>query len=139
MAENRSISYINKDFNELRSSLIDYTKTYFPDTYNDFSATSPGMLFMEMASYVGDVLSFYLDNQIQETFLQYTRQQNNLYNLAYTMGYRPKVTSVATVDIDVYQQVPVKTGNIPDYNYTLFMNPNTVVKSVSTTPTYFLI
>ena len=68
MAENRSISYINKDFNELRSSLIDYTKTYFPDTYNDFSATSPGMLFMEMASYVGDVLSFYLDNQIQENF-----------------------------------------------------------------------
>jgi hypothetical protein len=54
------------------------------------------MMFLEMASYVGDVMSFYLDNQIQENFLQYVRQQNNIYALAYMMGYKPKVTSVAT-------------------------------------------
>ena len=51
-------------------------------------------------------LSFYLDNQIQETFLQYARQESNLYDLAYMMGYKPQVTTVATVDVDVYQQVP---------------------------------
>ena len=122
MAENRSISYINKDFNELRSSLIDYTKTYFPDTYNDFSATSPGMLFMEMASYVGDVLSFYLDNQIQENFTQFARQQNNLLALAYMMGYRPKVTSAATTRVEIYQQVPsILSGStyVPDFSFTL--------------------
>jgi hypothetical protein len=55
------------------------------------------MMFMEMAAYVGDVLSFYLDNQIQETFLQYARQTNNLYELAYMFGYKPNVTQVATV------------------------------------------
>jgi hypothetical protein len=65
----RDIRYIDRDFNTLRNSLIQYSKTYFPNTYNDFSETSTGMLFMEMAAYVGDVLSFYLDNQIQETFL----------------------------------------------------------------------
>jgi hypothetical protein len=122
MAENRSISYINKDFNELRSSLIDYTKTYFPNTYNDFSATSPGMLFMEMASYVGDVLSFYLDNQIQENFTQFAKQQNNLLALAYMMGYRPKVTSVAITRVEVYQQVPsILSGStyVPDFNFCL--------------------
>ncbi len=122
MAENRSISYINKDFNELRSSLIDYTKTYFPDTYNDFSATSPGMLFMEMASYVGDVLSFYLDNQIQENFTQFARQQNNLLALAYMMGYRPKVTSAAATRVEIYQQVPsILSGStyVPDFSFTL--------------------
>ena len=50
---------------------------------------------MEMAAYVGDVLSFYLDNQIQETFIQKARQTTNLYALAYSMGYVPKVTTVA--------------------------------------------
>jgi hypothetical protein len=133
-----NINYLNKDFNQFKTSLIDYAKTYFPTVYNDFTPSSPGMMFMEMSSYVGDVLSFYLDNQIQETFLQYTRQQNNLYNLAYTMGYRPKVTSVATVDVDIYQQLPIKANN-PDYDYALTMSPNTVIKSTTNSPSYFLI
>jgi hypothetical protein len=134
-----NINYLNKDFNQFKASLVDYAKTYFPTVYNDFTPSSPGMMFMEMSAYIGDVLSFYLDNQIQETFLQYTRQQNNLYNLAYTMGYKPKITSVATTNIDIYQQVPTLAGNTPDYNYALFMSPNVVVKSTSTSPSYFLI
>ena len=133
-----NINYLNKDFNQFKTSLIDYAKTYFPTVYNDFTPSSPGMMFMEMSAYIGDVLSFYLDNQIQETFLQYTRQQNNLYELAYVMGYRPKVTSVSTVDIDVYQQVPA-IGTVPDYNYALLVNPNTAVKSKTSSPSYFLI
>ena len=104
MAElKRDIKYINRDFNDFRSALIEYSKTYFPNTYNDFTNTSTGMLFMEMASYVGDVLSFYLDNQIQETFIQYARQTQNLFNLSYMLGYTPKVTTAASVNIDFYQ------------------------------------
>jgi hypothetical protein len=99
MAVRRNIQYINKDFTELRASLINYARTYFPTTYNDFSPSSPGMMFMEMAAYVGDIMSFYLDNQIQETYLQYARQTNNLYELAYMFGYKPNVTQVATVDV----------------------------------------
>ena len=96
---NRDIKYLNKDFSEFRSSLINYAKTYFPTTYTDFSDASPGMMFMEMASYVGDVLSFYLDNQVQENYLQFARQSNNLFELAYMFGYKPNVTGVATTDI----------------------------------------
>ena len=69
----RDIKYLNRDFSDFRQRLIEYSKVYFPNTYNDFSPSSPGMLFMEQSSYVGDVLSFYLDNQIQENFLQYAR------------------------------------------------------------------
>tara|TARA_R110001592_G_scaffold68311_1_gene209413 strand:- start:11717 stop:13603 length:1887 start_codon:yes stop_codon:yes gene_type:complete len=130
---NRNIKYINRDFNDLRSSLINYSKTYFPNTYSDFSEDSPGMLFMEMASYVGDVLSFYQDNQIQENFLQYARQTDNLYSLAYMMGYTPKVTSVSNVEVDVYQQVPADSNGAPDYNYTLNIASNTTVSSTSGT------
>ena len=138
MAENRNINYINKDFGQLRTSLIEYTKTYFPAVYNDFTPSSPGMLFLEMSAYIGDVLSFYLDNQIQENFLQFARQQNNLYALAYMMGYTPKATSVSTVDVDIYQQVP-SVGDNPDYTYTLNIAENTVLTNSSNTPSYFLI
>jgi hypothetical protein len=133
-----NINYLNKDFNQFKTSLVDYAKTYFPTVYNDFTPSSPGMMFMEMSAYIGDVLSFYLDNQIQETFLQYTRQQNNLYELAYVMGYRPKVTSASTVDIDVYQQVPAISNN-PDYSYGILVNPNSVIASNTTPANYFLI
>ena len=123
----RNITYTNRDFNTFRNALIDYSKTYFPNTFNDFTSDSTGMLFIEMASYVGDVLSFYLDNQIQETFIQYARQEKNLFDLAYMLGYRPKVTTAATVDIAIYQQLPAKTQAVPgggteyvpDFDYAL--------------------
>ena len=141
MAVRRNIQYLNKDFTELRASLINYARTYFPTTYNDFSPSSPGMMFMEMASYVGDVLSFYLDNQIQENFLQYARQTNNLYELAYMFGYKPNVTQVATVDIDFYQQIPAVGvyPYAPDFNYTLYIPENTTVASTYSGSVPFLI
>jgi hypothetical protein len=142
MATIKDIKYINKDFTELRSSLVNYAKTYFPTTYNDFTPASPGMMFMEMAAYVGDVLSFYLDNQLQETFLQYARQTNNLYELAYMFGYKPNVTGVALVDIDFYQQVPSKLSGstyIPDFDYALYIEPNATAASTLNSSVSFLI
>ena len=138
----KDIKYINKDFTELRASLIDYAKTYFPTTYNDFTPTSPGMMFMEMAAYVGDVLSFYLDNQFQENFLQYARQTNNLFELAYMFGYRPTVTQVANTVMSFYQQLPAKLSGsvyIPDYDYALFIPSNTTIGSTLTGIPNFLI
>jgi hypothetical protein len=138
----KNIQYINRDFSELRASLIDYAKTYFPTTYNDFTPASPGMMFMEMAAYVGDVLSFYLDNQVQETYLQYARQTNNLYELAYMFGYKPNVTQVATTPITFYQQVPAKLSGstyIPDFDYALFINQNATIQSTLSPNVNFLI
>jgi len=142
MAVKRDIKYLNKDFTTLRASLIDYAKTYFPTTYNDFSPSSPGMMFMEMAAYVGDVMSFYLDNQIQETYLQYARQTDNLFELAYMFGYKPNVTGVATTTIDFYQQIPSKLSGstyIPDFDYALLIGNNAVVSSTSNNEVKFLV
>ena len=138
----KNIQYINRDFSEIRASLVDYARTYFPTTYNDFTPSSVGMMFMEMAAYVGDVLSFYLDNQVQETYLQYARQTNNLYELAYMFGYKPNVTQVATTFIDFYQQVPSKISSstyIPDFDYALYVNQNTQIQSTSDPNVSFLI
>ena len=142
-ATNRDIKYINRDFGSLRQSLINFSKTYFPTTYNDFTPASPGMMFMEMSSYVGDVLSFYQDNQFQETFLQYAREAKNLYDLAYMMGYNPKVTGVAEAPIDFYQQVPGKSdgagGYIPDYDYALLVEESSQITSLSNSNIKFLV
>jgi hypothetical protein len=129
---NRDIKYINRDFSSFREKLIEYTKIYFPNTYNDFSPSSPGMLFMEQAAYVGDVLSFYLDNQFQENFIQYARQTNNIFELAYMFGYKPKTTGVAQTTVELSQQVPaINIGGIaqPDFSYSLFVPENTLITS----------
>ena len=139
MAVNRDIKYLNKDFNEFRSQLLNFAQTYFPTTYTDFTPSSPGVMFMEMASYVGDVMSFYLDNQIQENFLQYARQSNNLYEMAYMFGYKPKTTGLATANVDFYQLLPAKTvngENVPDYDYALYIDANTQISSNSTSTTF---
>ena len=138
----RDIKYLNRDFPSLRNRLIEFSQTYFPNTYNDFSPASPGMLFMEQSAYVGDILSFYLDNQIQENFLQFARQTNNIFELAYMYGYKPKTTGVAQVDIDFYQQLPAKTVDgivVPDYDYALTIPENTSVSSTAQGDINFII
>jgi hypothetical protein len=142
MANNKDIKYLNKDFTTFKSDLVEYAKSYFPTVYNDFTQASPGSMFIEMAAYVGDVLSFYLDNQLQETFLQYAKQDNNLYPLAYMLGYRPKVTSAAIADLDVFQIVPstLSGGNyIPDFTYAMVIQSGMQVKSNTNNSSFFYI
>ena len=136
MADNK-ISYLNKTFSDFKSTLINYAKTYFPNSYNDFSDANPGALFIELASYIGDVTSFYTDTQIQENFLLYAKERENLFALSYMLGYRPKVSYASSTVIDIYQLIPsvtdIITGkSIPNYNYALIVPSNTVVTSAST-------
>ena len=138
----RDVKYLNRDFSDIRARLIEFSQTYFPNTYNDFSPTSPGMMFIEQASYVSDVMSFYLDNQLQETFTQFARQTNNQYELAYMFGYKPKTTGAAQVTIELFQQIPAKLTGItytPDYDYALTVEANSTVSSTSNPTTTFLL
>ena len=136
--EDKNISYLNKDFTSFKTALQQYAKTYFPTIYNDFTEATPGNLFIEMASYVGDVMSFYLDTQTQENFLLYAKEKENLYALSYVMGYRPKASYASATTLDVYQLVPSITellsGNTyPDVNnYGLIIPANTIITSNST-------
>jgi hypothetical protein len=131
----KNVSYLNKTFNDFKSNLINYTKTYFPSTYNDFSDASPGNMFIEMASYVGDVMSFYVDTQIQENFLLYAKEKENLYALSYAFGYRPKASYASSTIVDLYQLVPTITisgTTSPDSdNYGLIIPENTIITSNS--------
>ena len=102
----RDIKYLNRDFTSFRDNLIEYSKTYFPQTYSDFNEASPGMLFIEMASYIGDVLSYYTDDSLKESLMLYAEDRENVVALANYLGYKPKVISPAIVKLSVYQLVP---------------------------------
>ena len=94
----KEVSYLGRDFSSIRQNLIEFAKTYFPTQYNDFNESSPGMMFVEMASYVGDVLNYYVDNQYRETLLNYAEEKKNVYNIAQSYGYKPKTAVPATVE-----------------------------------------
>lgn len=124
-ANTKSVRYLDKDFSDFKTALINMAETYYPDLLNDFTEGSPGTMFIEMASYIGDVLSFYTDAQIQEVFLQYAQERENLYALAYNLGYVPAVTSPAIVELELFQQVPaVPSTGQPDWNYAYRVEKN---------------
>jgi hypothetical protein len=133
MANN--VSYLNRTFGDFKANLINYAKTYFPTTYNNFSDANPGALFIEMAAYIGDVTSFYLDTQVQETLLLQAKEKENLFALSYILGYHPKASYASNVDVDIYQlipSIPDPFGNlVPDYNFALIVEENTALSAAS--------
>lgn len=140
MAEIRDIKYVAREFSDYKQELVEFAKNYFPDAYNDFSPTSPGMMFIEMAAYVGDVLSFYQDTQLQETFLQYAKEPGNLYTMAYMMGYKPKVTNTAEVELTISQKIgAVPITNTPNWTQALVIEENATVTANTAGNTSFFI
>lgn len=119
--DKKDVKYLNKDFTQLKQSLMDFAKTYYPNTYKDFSDASAGMMFIEMAAYVGDVLSYYIDYQFKESMLVNSEERKNIIDAARSMGYKMKPISPSVTKLDVYQLVPSKmnTGGqmVPDLNY----------------------
>ena len=118
--EKREIQYIGREFSDIRNNLIEFAKTYFPTAYNDFNESSPGMMFIEMASYVGDVLSFYIDNQYRESLLHAAEEKRNIFKIAQSFGYKPKLSSPATAICEFSVEVPsekVGENYEPDLDY----------------------
>ena len=131
----KPVNYLNKDFSDFRDNLIEFARQYFPNTYNDFNEASPGMMFIEMAAYVGDVLSYYIDSQFRETLLAYAEEKKNVYTIAQSFGYKPKTTTPANVVLDVFQTIPALNGE-PDYRYALNVKAGATIKSTSTGKTF---
>jgi len=118
----KDIKYLNKDFAQYRGNLIEFAKTYFPKTYSDFNESSPGMMFIEMASYIGDSLSYYIDDTLKESLMVHAEDIENVIALSQYLGYQPKVTSPAITTLSIYQLVPsigVAGSNTYDETYLL--------------------
>ena len=125
----RDINYLGKDFQSFRDNLVEYAKTYFPSSYNDFSEASPGMMFIEMASYIGDVLGYYTDSTLKESLIQYAGEEKNVFALANLLGYKPKATSPAITTLSVYQLCKATSNGELDTKYLLRINEGLEVRS----------
>ncbi len=128
----KDVKYLNKDFAQFRQNLINFAKNYFPDTYQDFNESSPGMMFIEMASYVGDVLSYYTDTSFRESLLNSAQEDSSVLALSHLFGYKPKLNSPATSNLDVFQLV-IASGSgenaAPDMSYALSIGSNMELES----------
>ena len=132
----KDVRYLNKDFGAFREGLIEFAKTYYPNTYNDFNEASPGMMFIEMASYVGDVLSYYVDTQFKEMLLAYAEEKKTIYEMAQVYGYKPRLTRPSSTNVDVFQTVPAIGSGIvvkPDMRYALTVDEGTQITSTGDT------
>ena len=137
--EIKDISYLGKDFGQFRNNLIEFTKQYFPQTYTDFNESSPGMLFIELAAYVGDVLSFYADTNLKESLLERASERGNVFDLARALGYMPKNAIPAHTTLSVYQLVPSigsGSGVRPDYEYALSVKSGMRIKQENGTAVF---
>ena len=123
---NKDVRYLARDFVSLKQNLIDFSKNYFPNTYQDFNEASPGMMFLEMAAYVGDVLSYYTDVALQESMILQASEKINILNIAQSMGYKPRNRIASNVKLDVFQIVPDING-VPDFSYAFAIEPGMVV------------
>jgi hypothetical protein len=135
MINDVDVRYLNRDFVSIQDQLISFAEAYYPNTVQDFSEGSVGLMYIDMASYVGDVLSFYTDVQFKESFIQFAEEQKNVIALANELGYRPNVTSPATTEIDVFAAVPTTTdenGNtVPDFRFVPVIEENMIIGSSS--------
>jgi hypothetical protein len=127
----KDISYVGRDFASLRENLMEFAKTYFPNAYKDFNEASPGMMFLESAAYVGDVMAYYTDVTFKESLLPYAEEKNQIYNIAQFMGYTPRLISPSLTTITFSQEVPSRTDDStqPDYDYAMNIKSDTRVFS----------
>ena len=126
----KEVRYLGRDFTSIRQNLIEFAKSYFPNTYNDFNESSPGMMFIEMAAYVGDVMNYYVDNQFRESLLHAAEEKKNIYKIAQSLGYKPKVSHPSTAICEFSVEVPSTTTDDtnyrPDLDYAPILDGNSL-------------
>lgn len=140
--KSKDIRYLNRDFDSIKDGLVEFTKAYFPDTYQDFSEESIGNVFIELSSYVGDVLSYYTDQQFRENLIQYAEEEGNVRDLAQMLGYSPRNNRPAQTEIEVFVVAPVRNNSItneiePDFSVVPVIEQGMTVSSVSNPDTTF--
>jgi hypothetical protein len=112
------IKYTDREFNDIKKSLVNYAQRYYPDVHKDFSEASFGSLMLDTVAYVGDMLSFYLDYQTNESFLDTAIEYNNILRLGEQVGYKQPLRSNSFGLVSIYVIAPVTSGgSSPDADY----------------------
>ena len=112
------IRYTDRDFDSIKESLVEYTKRYYPNVFKDFSEASFGSLMLDTTAYIGDMLSFYLDYQANESFLDTAIEYDNVLRLGEQVGYKQPLKGNSFGIVSLYVLAPVDSNGVgPDTNY----------------------
>lgn len=126
------ISYTSRDFSSIKDDLINYAKIYYPNTYKDFNEASFGAMMIDMIAYVGDILSFYVDYQTNETLIDTAIEEGSIVKIAKQLGYKFNSTPVSTGQAAFYVSVPANSSNSgPDTDLIPILKAGTLVSSDS--------
>ena len=112
------VDYTSRDFDSIKKDLLSYVKRYYPNTYKDFNEASFGSLMVDLVSYIGDNLSFYLDYNANESFLQTSLEYDNVVMHAKSLGYKHSTSRQSVGLLDIYVPIPtVENETRPDLRY----------------------
>ena len=124
------INYTSRDFNSIKQDLINYAKIYYPNTYKDFNDASFGALMIDMISYVGDIMSFYIDFQTNESLMDSAILEDSIYKIAKQLGYKFSTTPIATGQAAFYVSVPANdAGTGPNTDLIPILKAGTLLSS----------
>ena len=126
-----TIKYTSRDFNSIKNDLVDYAKRYYPDTYQDFNEAGFGALMLDTVSYIGDILSFYVDYSANESFLDTAIEYENVLKLGKQLGYKATSNPSSFGIANFYVIVPANVNGIgPDRKYFPFLRKGTQLSSI---------
>ena len=126
------INYTSRDFNSIRRDLIEYAKRYYPNTFKDFNEAGFGSLMLDSVSYIGDILSFYLDYSVNETFLDTAIEYENILKIGKQLGYKFPGNPSSFGQVELYVIVPsLSDGNVPDVSYMPIVKKGTTFSSLN--------
>jgi len=111
-----AIKYTSKEFVTIKNDLVNYAKRYYPERYRDFTANSFGSLMLDSTAYVGDILSFYLDYQVNESFLSTAIEYDNILKIARQLGYKPNLSPSSYGILTCFVLIPSSNGT-PNFAY----------------------
>jgi len=127
-----SINYTNRDYGSIREDLNQIAERFYPDTFQDFSEASFGSMMLDAVAYVGDQLSFYLDYNVNESFLDTSYQLNNIIRHGRIMGYKNSGRPSTYGTVAIYVLVPASTSGIgPDNRYIPIIKRGTTFSSAN--------
>ena len=116
--KNTPIKYTSREFSTIKQDLIEHAKRFYPEQYKDFSVGTVNSLLIDTVSYVGDVLSFYLDYQVNESFMDTALERKNVRKHARALGYKFAGSANSYGTLSVFALIPANSdGTAPDLNY----------------------
>lgn len=112
----KGISYLNRNFEDYKEALIEFSKKYYPDLARYYDDASVAAWQIDLAADVADNLSYHIDRVYQETNIDTAQERSSLYAIARNNGVKIPGPKGAMAEMKISFTLPVD-NNAPNYGY----------------------